>query len=63
MKTKLMLLMAALASTGFPLLRPTGARRQARLNQSESQRVERLEAAKEKRLRREARNRKAHGHE
>lgn len=62
MKTKLMLLMDALASTGFSLLRPAGARRRARPNQSESRRVERLEAAQEKRQRREARNRKVHGH-
>lgn len=63
MKTKLMLLMAALAGTDFPLFRPAGTRRRARPNQSESQRVERLEAAQEKRKRREARNRKVHGHE
>ncbi len=63
MQTKLVQLMAALAIENFSLFKPVGRRRQARLNQSESQRVERLEAAKEKRLRREARNRKAHGHE
>lgn len=63
MKTKLMLLMAALAGTDFLQLRPASARRRDRPNQSESQRVERLEAAQEKRQRREARNRKVHGHE